>query len=65
MSLLQNVTQGLGLGQILWNDLGNGKWMRFVREIGWEGADWMHLTQGRDQWQAHVKLQVPQKAEIS
>jgi hypothetical protein len=19
-----------------------------VREIGWEGVDWMHLTQGRD-----------------
>jgi hypothetical protein len=25
--LLQNVTQGLGTGWILWNDLGNGKWI--------------------------------------
>jgi hypothetical protein len=21
-------------------------------EIGWEGMDWMHLSQDRDQWQA-------------
>jgi hypothetical protein len=21
-----------------------------LREIGWEGVDWMHLTQDRDQW---------------
>jgi hypothetical protein len=20
-------------------------------EIGWEGVDWIHLAQGRDQWQ--------------
>jgi hypothetical protein len=20
-----------------------------IREIGWEGADWIHLAQGRDQ----------------
>jgi hypothetical protein len=26
-SLLRNVTQGLGIGWILWNDLGNGKWV--------------------------------------
>jgi len=25
-NMVQNVTQGLGLGQILWNDLGNGIW---------------------------------------
>jgi hypothetical protein len=23
-----------------------------VREMGWEGVDWMHLAQGRDQWRA-------------
>jgi hypothetical protein len=23
-----------------------------VRETGWEGVDWMHLAQDRDQWQA-------------
>jgi hypothetical protein len=21
------------------------------REIGWEGVDWVHLAQDRDQWQ--------------
>jgi len=25
-----------------------------VEETGWEGADWMHLVQDRNQWQAHV-----------
>jgi hypothetical protein len=25
-----------------------------LREIGWEGVDWMHLAQDRDQWQALV-----------
>jgi len=34
-----------------------------VREVGWEGVDWMHLAQDRDQWQALVNtvmnLQVP------
>jgi hypothetical protein len=25
-----------------------------LSEIGWEGADWMHLAQDRDQWQAVV-----------
>jgi hypothetical protein len=23
-----------------------------LREIGWEGVDWMHLDQDRDQWRA-------------
>jgi hypothetical protein len=32
-SLLRNVTQGLRLGRILLNDLGNGKWIQnFYRE---------------------------------
>jgi hypothetical protein len=38
-----------------------------LREIGWEGVDWMHLAQERDQWWALVNmvmnLQVPYKAE--
>jgi hypothetical protein len=25
-----------------------------LREIGWEGVDWMHLAHDRDQWQALV-----------
>jgi len=24
--MLQNITQGLGLGQIFWNELSKGKW---------------------------------------
>jgi len=36
-----------------------------LREIGWEGVDWMHLTQDRGQWRASVNtlmnLRVPQK----
>jgi len=35
------------------------------RIIGWEGVDWIHLVQHRDQWRALVdmvmKLRVPQK----
>jgi hypothetical protein len=34
-----------------------------LREIGWEGVNWIHLAQDRDQWQALVNmvmnLQVP------
>jgi hypothetical protein len=25
-----------------------------LREVGWEGVDWIHLPQDRDQWQAFV-----------
>jgi hypothetical protein len=41
--MLQNVRQNLGLREILWNDLSNGKWKRdfqFVKE-----------AQDRDKWQ--------------
>jgi hypothetical protein len=27
-----------------------------LREIGWEGADWMHLAQERDKWQALANI---------
>jgi hypothetical protein len=34
-----------------------------LREIGWEGVDWMHLAQDRYQWRAVVNtvmnIQVP------
>jgi len=37
-----------------------------VRVIGWEGVDWLHLAQTRDQWRAVVNtvmnLQNPQTA---
>jgi hypothetical protein len=25
-----------------------------LREIGWEGVEWIHMAQERDQWQALV-----------
>jgi hypothetical protein len=34
-----------------------------IKEMGWEGVDWIHLAQDRDQWQAVVNtvmnLRVP------
>jgi hypothetical protein len=34
-----------------------------LREIGWEGVDWLHVAQDRNQWWAAVntvmKLRVP------
>jgi hypothetical protein len=27
-----------------------------LREIGWEGADWIHLAQDKDQWGAVVNM---------
>jgi hypothetical protein len=37
-----------------------------LREIEWEGVEWMHLAQDRDQWRAFVntvmKLRVAYKA---
>jgi hypothetical protein len=34
-----------------------------LREMGWEGVEWIHLAQDRDQWQAVVNtvmnLRVP------
>jgi hypothetical protein len=37
-----------------------------LMEIGWEGVDWIHVAQDRDQWRAVVNtvinLSVPQKA---
>jgi len=27
-----------------------------IREIGWKGVDWMHLTQDGDQWPAPVNM---------
>jgi hypothetical protein len=30
-----------------------------LREIGWDGMDWVSLTQDRDQWRALLNLRVP------
>jgi hypothetical protein len=27
-----------------------------IREVEWEGVDWMHLVQDRDQWRAVVNM---------
>jgi hypothetical protein len=27
-----------------------------LREIWWEGVDWVHVARDRDQWQAHVNM---------
>jgi hypothetical protein len=52
-------------------DLSKGKWTRDLergmkmdlREIGWDGVDWIELAQDRDQWRALVNtvmnLRVP------
>jgi hypothetical protein len=38
-----------------------------LREIGWEGVDWIHLAQDTDQWRAVMKtimnLRVPERGE--
>jgi hypothetical protein len=31
-----------------------GKIRMDLREIGWEGVDWLHVAQNRDQWRAVV-----------
>jgi hypothetical protein len=28
----------------------------YLKETGWEGVDWRHLAQNRDQWQALVNM---------
>jgi hypothetical protein len=37
----------------------------YLREIGWEDVDWIHLAWNRDQWRAFVNtvmnVRVPQK----
>jgi hypothetical protein len=34
-----------------------------LKDVGWKGVDWIHLTQGRNNWEAVVntiiKLQAP------
>jgi len=38
----------------------------YLRQVGWEGVDWMHLFRGMDQWRALVNtvmnFWVPRKA---
>jgi hypothetical protein len=39
------------------------------RDIEWEGVEWIHVAQDRDQWKAHVytvmNLRVPKRQGIS
>jgi hypothetical protein len=30
-----------------------------LREIGWDGMDWVDMAQDRDQWRAIMNLRVP------
>jgi hypothetical protein len=35
------------------------RWMdavMYLREVGWEGVDWIHLAQNKDQWRALVNM---------
>jgi hypothetical protein len=40
-----------------------------LREVGWDGVDWIHLAQDRDQWGAFVNmvmnLRIPQKIGLA
>jgi hypothetical protein len=36
-----------------------------LREIGWDGIDWIDLAQDKNQWRALVNLWVIQMLEIS
>jgi hypothetical protein len=29
-----------------------------LREIGWDGMDWINLTEDRDHWRAHVNTEM-------
>jgi hypothetical protein len=31
---------------------------RDLKEVGWEGMDWINLTQDRDRWQALVNMAI-------
>jgi hypothetical protein len=49
-----------------WEDQDVGEWtiLKWIlREIGWDGRDWIELAQDRDQWRAVVNtvmsLRVP------
>jgi hypothetical protein len=37
-----------------------GRWLYNIkmdlREIGWDGMDWIDVAQDRDQWRAHVNM---------
>jgi hypothetical protein len=41
--------RAFGRPRLRWDDIGMN-----VREIGWEGVDWILLIQDRDQWRAIV-----------
>jgi hypothetical protein len=56
---MENLKRPVGRPKYRWED----DIRMDIREVGWEGVDWIHLAQDRDQWWAVVKtvmnLQVP------
>jgi hypothetical protein len=45
-----------------WEDQDVGGWtiLKWIlREIGWDGMDWIDLAQDRDQWRALVNTVIP------
>jgi hypothetical protein len=41
-------------GKNHWKDQDVGGWAMDLREIGWDGMDWIDLAQDSDQWKALV-----------
>jgi hypothetical protein len=50
--LLRKIKRSLGTGRILWRP--RRRWVDNIkidlREIGWDGMDWIDLDQDREQW---------------
>jgi hypothetical protein len=68
--MLQNVTQGEGKRPLGRSRRSQEYKTRIgLRDIGWEGVNWIHLAQKRDLWRALVNtvmnFRFPYKAEIS
>jgi hypothetical protein len=53
------------MGRDHWEDQDVDWWtiLKWIREVGWDGRDWIDLAQDRDRWRAYVNavmnLRVP------
>jgi len=55
MNVAYNMLVGKLKGRDPLEDIGVDDNIRIdLGEIRWEGADWFHLAQNRDQWPSHV-----------